>query len=41
MIGPTRSRVSFFMNKLRELGFIEHEGEIRINRSRLTIVLHE
>ena len=39
MIGTTRSRVNFFMNKFRKLGFIEYNGEIRINNSLLTIVL--
>jgi CRP/FNR family transcriptional regulator, cyclic AMP receptor protein len=41
MIGTTRSRVNLFMNKFRELGFIEYNGEIKINRSLLTVVLHE
>ena len=39
MIGTTRSRVNFFMNKFRKLGFIEYNGEIRINNSLLSIVL--
>jgi CRP/FNR family cyclic AMP-dependent transcriptional regulator len=41
MIGTTRTRVNFFMNKFRKLGFIEYNGEIKINRSLLTVVLHE
>jgi CRP/FNR family transcriptional regulator, cyclic AMP receptor protein len=41
MIGTTRSRVNLFMTKFRELGFIEYDGEIKINKSLLTVVLHE
>ena len=41
MIGATRSRVNLFMNKFRKLGFIEYNGEIKINKSLLTVVLHE
>jgi CRP-like cAMP-binding protein len=41
MIGTTRSRVSFFMNKFRRLGFIEYSGAIRVHRSLLNIVLHD
>jgi CRP/FNR family cyclic AMP-dependent transcriptional regulator len=41
MIGTTRSRVSFFMNKFRKLGFIEYNGELRVHSSLLTIVLHD
>ena len=42
MIGTTRSRVNFFMNKFRKLGFIEYNGEIiRINNSLLSVVLHD
>jgi len=41
MIGTTRSRVNLFMNKFRKLGFSEYDGEIEINRSLLTVVLHE
>ena len=41
MIGATRSRVNFFMNKFRKLGFIEYNGGIKINRSLLSIVLHD
>jgi CRP/FNR family transcriptional regulator, cyclic AMP receptor protein len=41
MIGTTRSRVNMFMTKFRRLGFIEYNGEIKINKSLLTVVLHE
>jgi CRP/FNR family cyclic AMP-dependent transcriptional regulator len=41
MIGTTRSRVSFFMNRFRKLGFIEYEGEIRIHSALLNIFLQE
>jgi len=41
MIGTTRSRVNFFMNKFRKLGFIQYNGEIHINKSLLSVVLHE
>jgi CRP/FNR family cyclic AMP-dependent transcriptional regulator len=41
MIGTTRSRVNFFMNKFRRLGFIEYNGRIKVNKSLLTIVLHD
>jgi CRP/FNR family cyclic AMP-dependent transcriptional regulator len=40
MIGTTRPRVNFFMNKFRKLGFIEYDGEIHVNNSLLTVVLH-
>ena len=41
MIGTTRSRVNFFMNKFRKLGFIEYNGGVQINSSLLNIVLHD
>ncbi|MGA9632655.1 MAG: Crp/Fnr family transcriptional regulator [Candidatus Acidiferrales bacterium] len=41
MVGTTRSRVNFFMNKFRKLGFIEYNGEIHINTSLLSVVLHD
>ena len=41
MIGTTRPRVNFFMNKFRKLGFIEYNGEIHVNNSLLRVVLHE
>ena len=41
MVGTTRSRVNFFMNKFKKLGFIEYNGGLKINDSLLSIVLHE
>jgi len=41
MIGTTRSRVNFFMNKFRKLGFIEYNGGMHINKSLLSVVLHD
>jgi CRP/FNR family transcriptional regulator, cyclic AMP receptor protein len=41
IIGTTRSRVNLFMTKFRKLGFIEYNGGIEINKSLLTVVLHE
>jgi CRP-like cAMP-binding protein len=41
MIGTTRSRVSFFMNRFRKLGYIEYNGHIRVNRSLLQCVLED
>jgi CRP/FNR family cyclic AMP-dependent transcriptional regulator len=41
MIGTTRSRVSFFMNKFRKLGLIDYNGQIEIHPSLLNVVLHE
>ena len=41
MIGTTRSRVSFFMNKFRKLGFIEYNGKLEVHKSLLNMVLHE
>jgi CRP-like cAMP-binding protein len=41
MIGTTRARVSFFMNKFRKLGFIEYNGHIEIHPSLLNVVLHD
>jgi CRP/FNR family transcriptional regulator, cyclic AMP receptor protein len=41
MVGTTRSRVNFFMNKFRKLGFIEYNGGLQINTSLLSVVLHE
>ena len=41
MIGTTRSRVSFFMNRFRKLGLIEYNGRIRVHRSLLNVVLHD
>ena len=41
MVGTTRSRINFFMNKFRKLGFIEYNGGIKINSSLLSVVLHD
>ena len=41
MIGTTRSRVSFFMNRFRKLGFIKYNGGIQVHRSRLNVILHD
>jgi CRP-like cAMP-binding protein len=41
IVGTTRSRVNFFMNKFRDLGFIEYNGDIKVNSSLLTVVLHD
>jgi CRP/FNR family cyclic AMP-dependent transcriptional regulator len=41
MVGTTRSRISFFMNRFRKLGFIEYNGEIRVHSSLLNVVLHD
>jgi CRP/FNR family cyclic AMP-dependent transcriptional regulator len=41
MIGTTRSRVSFFMNRFRELGFIDYNGSMQIHSSLLNVVLHD
>jgi CRP-like cAMP-binding protein len=41
MVGTTRSRVNFFMNKFRDLGFIEYNGDIKVNSALLTVVLHD
>ncbi|SRR6266550_3941322 len=41
IVGTTRSRVNFFMNKFRDLGFIEYNGGLRVNSSLLSVVLHD
>jgi CRP/FNR family transcriptional regulator, cyclic AMP receptor protein len=41
MIGATRSRVNFFMNKFKKLGFIEYNGGLKVNSTLLSIVLHD
>lgn len=41
MIGTTRSRVSFFMNRFRKLGFIEYKERIHVHKSLLNVVLHD
>jgi CRP-like cAMP-binding protein len=41
MVGTTRSRVSFFMNRFRKLGLIEYKGQIRVHKALLNVVLHD
>jgi CRP-like cAMP-binding protein len=41
MIGTTRSRVSFFMNRFRDMGFIEYKDRIRVHKSLLNVILHD
>ena len=41
MVGTTRSRVNFFMNKFRTLGFIEYNGALKVYSSLLNVILHE
>jgi CRP/FNR family cyclic AMP-dependent transcriptional regulator len=41
MVGTTRSRVNFFMNKFRKLGLIEYNGTLKVNSALLTVVLHD
>ena len=41
MIGATRSRVNFFMNRFRKMGFIKYNGGIQVNNSLLSVVLHD
>ncbi|MGB8549753.1 MAG: helix-turn-helix domain-containing protein, partial [Xanthobacteraceae bacterium] len=41
MIGTTRSRVSHFMNKFRQLGFIDYNGTMEVHSSLLSVVLHD
>jgi len=43
MVGTTLSRVNFFLNKFKKLGFIEYDGElpIKVNNSLLTVILHD
>ena len=41
MVGTTRSRVNFFMNKFRTLGFIEYNGALKVYSSLLSVILHE
>ncbi len=41
IVGTTRSRISFFMNKFRRLGSIDYNGHIEVHRSLLNLVLHE
>jgi CRP/FNR family transcriptional regulator, cyclic AMP receptor protein len=41
MVGTTRSRINFFMNKFKRLGFIEYNGGLKINNSLLAVVLRD
>jgi DNA-binding IclR family transcriptional regulator len=43
MVGTTRSRVNFFLNKFKKLGFIDYDGElpVKVNSSLLSVVLHD
>jgi CRP/FNR family cyclic AMP-dependent transcriptional regulator len=41
MVGTTRSRISFFMNRFRKLGFVRYDGGLEIHPSLLTVVLHD
>jgi len=41
IVGTTRSRMNFFMNKFRDLGFIEYNGGLKVNRSLFSVVLHD
>jgi CRP-like cAMP-binding protein len=41
MVGTTRSRVNFFMNRFRKLGFVRYNGELEVNSSLLNVVLHD
>jgi CRP/FNR family transcriptional regulator, cyclic AMP receptor protein len=41
MVGTTRSRVNFFMNKFRKLGFVRYNGELEVHSSLLNVVLHD
>jgi CRP/FNR family transcriptional regulator, cyclic AMP receptor protein len=41
MVGTTRSRVNFFMNKFKQLGFIDYKDGLKVNNSLLTVVLHD
>ncbi len=41
MVGTTRSRVNFFMNRFRKLGFVEYNGKLQVHRSLLSVVLHD
>jgi len=41
MVGTTRSRINFFMNKFKKLGFIQDNGGLQVNASLLSVVLHD
>ena len=41
MVGTTRSRINFFMNRFRKLGFIEYNGTLKVHPSLLAVILHD
>ena len=41
MVGTTRSRINFFMNRFRKLGFVRYNGEIEVHSSLISVVLHD
>lgn len=41
MVGTTRSRVNFFMNKFRKLGFVEYNGQLKVHNALLSVVLRD
>ncbi len=41
MIGTTRGRVNYFMNRFRKLGFIHYDGDVKVNSSLLNVILHD
>jgi hypothetical protein len=41
MVGTTRSRISFFMNKFKRLGLVRYNGELKVNSSLLDVVFHD
>ena len=41
MVGTTRSRVSYFMNRSRKMGLIDHNGSLQVHRKLLTFLLHD
>jgi len=41
MVGTTRSRVTFFMNRFRKLGFVQYNGEMQVHSSLLNVILHD
>jgi hypothetical protein len=41
MVGTTHPRVNFFMNKFRDLGFIEYNGDLKVNTWLLSVLLHD
>jgi CRP/FNR family cyclic AMP-dependent transcriptional regulator len=41
MVGTTRSRVNFFMNKFRKPGFIDYNGGVKVHQALLSVVLHD